>query len=812
MSICHCDKFEHPSRININAGLSCIPRQITGFTEFRKAMLASIRQHPALYHWIARGEDDFGIMLLEMWAYVSDVQSFYDEVIAHEIYLKTARLRPSLRKLVSLLGYVPRPAVAASVSLATLAEGRKPVVLPKGLAFRSSAFEDEAPQIFELDAKTTIHPNYNKWFLKAPQQDTLNSTGGSSTQSFSKLQINKDTSLKKNDTVLVQIGIDDDQTQGTVVFKISDTEGENGKTYKQADFDPALSLTGNTNPADVQLLKASQTGALWKIDYVSGDSYSISGSTIVLDGLYRTIKPGQYIILEMEYKYRWFKVTDNKEVMMTLSTATTTPGKDADNNDIHVAVPAVKMPATMLFTDENVNSYLRMVGGDSNWFYTDASKITLYYGFVSGGTVSVVDKTTVSISDKLAIKRPVEKSDDVTTPDKFLVEDKNENGFEVSGTLDHIKEEFNPDQGEGWESPLTMPVTIYGNVVTASRGETVNNEVLGSGNASLANQFFVLKKSPLTYTSSPSSDNEQGVASTLKIYVNRVQWKEVPGFYGAEAMDQIYTVRQNDAGESIVMFGNGREGARLPSGIDNIVAAYRHGAGKAAPPAGSITQLVKPAKGLKSVKGLIAAFGGDDAESSEGLRHYAPKSALLLGRTVSIDDMEAAATSASGVRSASVEWRWNGIKQRPVIQVWYIGDENIRNNISLKLHQLSDPTTPIAVDLAIPIPITILIDVEIDERFIKEDVLNKIRTLLTNSETGILAPEKTGIGKPLFRSRVFEVVLSVEGTLSVRDISFKFLWFRWPWTSHAFTSPAGTYFDFERGSFELSSAKELESD
>ena len=42
------------------------------------AMLAAIRQYPALNRWRARGDDDFGIMLLEMWAYIADVQAFYD--------------------------------------------------------------------------------------------------------------------------------------------------------------------------------------------------------------------------------------------------------------------------------------------------------------------------------------------------------------------------------------------------------------------------------------------------------------------------------------------------------------------------------------------------------------------------------------------------------------------------------------------------------------------------------------------------------------------------------------------------------------
>ena len=44
-------------------------------------------------------------MLLEMWAYVSDVLGFYDERIANETYLRTAHRRPSLRRLVELLGY-----------------------------------------------------------------------------------------------------------------------------------------------------------------------------------------------------------------------------------------------------------------------------------------------------------------------------------------------------------------------------------------------------------------------------------------------------------------------------------------------------------------------------------------------------------------------------------------------------------------------------------------------------------------------------------------------------------------------------------
>src|SRR5690606_35034400 len=105
---CPCDEMVHPRPLAIAAGLETIPRQIASFPQFRAAMLASAWAKAPFASWRARVGDDLGLMLLEMWAYVCDVLAFYDETIAHEVYLRTARRRPSLRRLVGLLGYVPR--------------------------------------------------------------------------------------------------------------------------------------------------------------------------------------------------------------------------------------------------------------------------------------------------------------------------------------------------------------------------------------------------------------------------------------------------------------------------------------------------------------------------------------------------------------------------------------------------------------------------------------------------------------------------------------------------------------------------------
>src|SRR5215204_1776279 len=115
--ICPCDVRIFPPTLDISAGLSAPPRQIGEFPEFRAALLASLsaagKTYPALAAWRARDPEDFGLMLLEMWAYVCDVVAFYDQAHANESYLRTAVLPASLRRLVGLIGYLPRPELTA---------------------------------------------------------------------------------------------------------------------------------------------------------------------------------------------------------------------------------------------------------------------------------------------------------------------------------------------------------------------------------------------------------------------------------------------------------------------------------------------------------------------------------------------------------------------------------------------------------------------------------------------------------------------------------------------------------------------------
>lgn len=106
-----------------------------------------------------RDPSDFSIALLDGWASVGDILTFYQERITNEGYLRTATERRSVVELARLVGYEPRPGVAATVFLSydidpTQAEAAD---IPIGSAAQSTPGPGETPQTFEtieaLDAK-----------------------------------------------------------------------------------------------------------------------------------------------------------------------------------------------------------------------------------------------------------------------------------------------------------------------------------------------------------------------------------------------------------------------------------------------------------------------------------------------------------------------------------------------------------------------------------------------------------------------------------------------------------------------------------
>lgn len=786
---CPCDQREFFHSWKIPAGLDSIPRQIATFPEFRSYMLSLIGTKNALTDWRARSENDLGIMLLEMWAYLCDSLTFYDEVIAHEEYLRTARQRNSLRKLTDLIGYLPKPAAAASASLAITAEGRKSITITDSTAFRSKAFGNESPQVFETTAEMIIHPLFSKWPMS---RDRYSKLGAILAGESALLVKNGTLNAEEGDILFLNNTKTFSKSGAAIVETISDYAGEDKEKYTKLIFSSNFPFTHNTQIKNSRIFKPTQFAALWSGD--NDDAVSSNKKTILLDGLYKQIRNGQSVLVEKNGSYRWFQVKSAKQVNATVQAAQTLTYEDGSSNPPTVEIPAVTAPVTEITLDKSLNNSDRKSSGDSSsWSNSDRDDLLVHFGMTDAGKVTQELKKYLSPENSLKLATRLEEPEDVTLPSQFFLSDYEENAVKIPGQLDFDSDSIDLSQNHDWEKSLRTPVFAYGNVIDVSRGEMVKGEVLGNGDASITNQSFELKKKPLTYVPSSSVDNEWNLKSTLEVYVNGIRWDEVRSFYGTEPDDQVYIVRHDEDGKTTVIIGDGINGARVPSGEKNVVANYRHGAGESAPPVRTITQIVKPVIGVKTVTNFLAAYGGSDAEAAENIRSNAPDSALLFSpkRAVSIADFKTVATEVTGVKSASACWVWDQQKQRPVVKLWYMGDAQLLEKVKDALINAADPTTPIQVEVADSREVSLSIEIIVNSRYIPSDVESSVSQALVGTN-GALLPENLGIGTPIFRSEIAALVLAIDGVLGIQSI----LWEQNEMTEFGKSPGEGLYIDF----------------
>ncbi|MGA9365522.1 MAG: putative baseplate assembly protein [Bacteroidota bacterium] len=241
-------------------------------------------------------------------------------------------------------------------------------------------------------------------------------------------------------------------------------------------------------------------------------------------------------------------------------------------------------------------------------------------------------------------------------------------------------------------------VTINANVARTTHGESVKNEILGSGDATQLNQRFTLKQKPLTYT--PSSDLRS--TTTLEIWVNEIKWQEVDSLYNAGPNDRVYITRLADDGTVSVESGDGIHGARLPTGIENVKAIYRKGSGtEGRVKADQLSLLMTRPLGVKSVTNPEPSENGADPQQLADARCNAPLTVLTLDRIVSLQDYEDFARNFFGIAKALAIWTWNENTRGVFITVAGTNGERADDttiaNLKASLAQRGNPLVPVDI-------------------------------------------------------------------------------------------------------------------
>ncbi len=311
---------------------------------------------------------------------------------------------------------------------------------------------------------------------------------------------------------------------------------------------------------------------------------------------------------------------------------------------------------------------------------------------------------------------------------------------------------------------------VYANIARATHGGTLT-EVLGSGDGSKSNQRFELAKPNLTYLSAPTAT---GTKSTLVVRVNGIEWNELPSLYGLDERSQSYIVRIDDDGLASIIFGDGKSGARLPTGIENIVATYRNGIGLDGEVAGkTLTILPSRPLGISDVTNPLPASGSAPREELADAQRNAPLTVLTLDRIISLRDFENFARSFAGIGKAQAVSIQPG--QSKVVHITIASssgsevppESDLFVNLVKAIDALRDPVARIQervyVDSFQPRTFSLEAGVIVDSRYIAQQVLDRI-------EAGLRAAfsfERRDFGQFVTAAEVLDVIQAVEGVVAV---------------------------------------------
>lgn len=125
---------------------------------------ASIRQSllddaaTRLPEWVNRDPNDFAMVLIEEFAYLGDILSYYTDRLADEAYLPTARNRGSILNIADMLSYRPDQGQPSTVTLTIgVVPGSGRVFVPAGTKFSTVPLADDLTSIVFFETDTDLY-------------------------------------------------------------------------------------------------------------------------------------------------------------------------------------------------------------------------------------------------------------------------------------------------------------------------------------------------------------------------------------------------------------------------------------------------------------------------------------------------------------------------------------------------------------------------------------------------------------------------------------------------------------------------------
>jgi hypothetical protein len=870
------------------AGLNAVTYRAGTYGTFMRAMTE--RLSTGLPAPAARELDDQSLALLDGWAIVADVLTSYQQRIANEGYLRTATEKYSVLHFANLVGYTPRPGLAASVFLAYTLDTGSEVTLAAGSMAQIVPGPGETAQAYETDDALSARGSWNTLPIRMTQPQEP-----SGTTPFYLSTIT--TNLKANDMLLVvrNGSLTSDALPEHRFVRIAAVEPQpaqnrtkivlQGKGLVWAD-EPAgapetampidaervaaappsvpQTLLERMTSLETPLLREPSAPPRSPHRLVRTPSQAIGANLDIAPQVFAALHPGAAATVydalanapatpqtQLDvYAFRVHAAPYGHNAPSPPRRPTPEPGRSGADPEERVLEPAHALFAAgapeegavvpdwpLAFADRDPSClsldarYDRVVPGsfvgirafpsDDPVLFSVADtreRSRRDYGIAAATTVltlnagyfpdpvpgqSLAPLRNVDVftqSERLQLTDvPIDADipDDPRATSTVLELDGTYDGLApgcwaiVAGTRTDLpgaksaelvmiaatEHRTNPAiAGDRLHTFVTLStklayryarssVTVFGNVVRATHGET-RTETIGSGDASQARQSFALKAKPLTFVASMTPS---GAQSTLAVFVNGVRWAEAADLNLLGPTDRAYTTTTTDAG-TMISFGDGVHGARLPTGTGNVTAAYRTGSGVVGnADAGRISLPTSRPRGVKTVGNPLPAAGGTDPESCDEIRRNLPIAPIALDRLVSLDDYASFVRTFAGVAKASVTAIGTGAASTVYLTLAGPGNTAIdphgelANNLATLLRTLGDPRQAFALASCEGVLLVVSASVDLTANAAWETVEPAIRAALTAT----FGFDARDLGQPAYKSEAISAIAGIAGVVDV---------------------------------------------
>lgn len=715
--------------------------------------------------------DDFMNAFIDLTAYLGDVLMTYQNAYAQEIYLETSQLRESLFNFSMMIDYKIDPGAAAVGNLAVFAKPAKSGLLPKG--FQVSGKEENARKkvFFETDTDLNVDVLYNDFAIISSER-------------YKTLDIG--ISITVTEKLIVKPG-------EHLYFK--DATGHLIGQVQQATIDEAQKTTSISYTSQYSSLSASAkigdgTWALMNAEEIG--LLEVNATQVILDGKFENIALNDPIIIKKKGSDDCFGTitaisSEMKEIKISIqrwiSDTSAAPGETLRYS---YTIDITGGTKTFYALEKDITEVREVtlltvswIGGAGPATYTESpyEKSPNHVGYAGL-------KKTLTVETKEANLTPLNGANQLTVDGNFTALEKyrslvlHEDIGGVGTTEEVLIKEvsYDPATKESYidlKTAISNAFTkyglkIWGNVVAITQGKTINETVLGSGRGEVFYQSFEIPQAPLTY----QRQGREGIQGAIDLRVNDLPWCQKSDFLYSKTEDRHFIIETDYAGKSRIVFGDGLNGACLPTGKDNVKASFRIGQGTEGNIGAKI--LKKPTSKppfLKEVYNFDKTTGGSDPDTEEELKDKIPVEHLTFDRAVSLSDYADLSLAYEGIGKAKAGWRW--INNQKVVYLAIAGEEGedpsgILQDLRDHLDACRDINQPLLVTPVIDVPIGITMDVVVlpdyDPDKVKDEILTVLGIDLTSD--GSLAFfnfKRLNIGNSIHIKDIYRVVEQVIG-------------------------------------------------